>query len=246
MTDLLSRFEDNINVAVIGASGGIGSALVQKLEGYPKINNLYLFSRSRPDHVPDNAQFHEIDVTNEDSVQSCADQIDGKLHIVIGAIGILHEGDVHPEKSLRDINFSNFQHIFATNTFGPALVMKHFLPKMDRDIPTSFAFLSARVGSISDNEIGGWYAYRASKAALNMLIKNASIEVGRRNKKISIIGLHPGTVDTNLSKPFQGNVPEHKLFTAHYAAECLLNVINEKDETQTGLCFDWDGKAIEP
>lgn len=128
----------------------------------------------------------------------------------------------------------------------PALIAKHLLPKLNKDHPAIFAALSARVGSISDNQLGGWYAYRASKAALNMIIKNAAIEVGRRNRKAIVVGLHPGTVDSDLSKPFQGNVADGKLFTPEDSAQKLLEVLRSLGPEQTGKCFAWDGKEVLP
>ncbi|MEM8832963.1 MAG: SDR family NAD(P)-dependent oxidoreductase [Pseudomonadota bacterium] len=246
MTDYLTSFDSNINVVIIGASGGIGQVFTNHLADHPKIDKLLLLSRSKPSSIPEKAEWQSFDMTDEARVQEIADSLSYKIHLIICATGMLHDDNTQPEKSLRDIDLDNFQKVFATNTHGPALVMKHFLPKMDRDTRNVFCALSARVGSISDNQMGGWYAYRASKAALNMLIKNAAIEVGRRNKKATIVGLHPGTVDTGLSKPFQGNVPEGKLFTAEQSTDYLLKVIDQVDETQTGKCFDWDAKEILP
>ena len=126
------------------------------------------------------------------------------------------------------------------------MVAKHFLPKLNKENRSIFAALSARVGSISDNQLGGWYAYRTSKAALNMVIKNAAIEIGRLNKKAIIVGLHPGTVDSNLSMPFQGNVPDGKLFTPEYSVQKLLQVLTNLTSEQSGKCFAWDGTEVKP
>ena len=124
------------------------------------------------------------------------------------------------------------------------MVAKNFLPKLAKDQRAVFAALSARVGSISDNQLGGWYSYRASKAALNMIIKNLSIEMKMRYKQTIIVGLHPGTVDSRLSKPFQANVPAGKLFTADYAVAKMLEVINTLTPENSGKCYAWDGKEI--
>jgi NAD(P)-dependent dehydrogenase (short-subunit alcohol dehydrogenase family) len=134
---------------------------------------------------------------------------------------------------------------FESNVIGPAMSAKYLVPLLRRDSKAVFATLSARVGSISDNRLGGWYAYRASKAALNMILKTLSIEVGRRFKNQLIIGLHPGTVDTNLSKPFQGNVPEGKLFTPEYSAGKLLEVVDGLSAADSGNLYDWAGERIE-
>ena len=137
-------------------------------------------------------------------------------------------------------------HVFAINTIGPALVAKHALPVLDKDHRSIFAALSARVGSISDNRLGGWHSYRASKAALNQIIRTCSIELARKNRTALCVGLHPGTVDTGLSEPFQSNVPDGKLFTPTRSATSLLSVLNGLDETDTGQCFDWAGERIDP
>ena len=185
------------------------------------------------------------DITEENIIEEAAGVLSGKkIDITIIATGVLHDEGLSPEKGLRELNIESFRRVFDTNTFGPALAAKHFLTLIPKDKKSVFAVLSARVGSISDNHIGGWYAYRASKAALNMILRSASIEVGRRFKRACIIGLHPGTVDTNLSEPFQGNVKEGRLFTPEYAAECLLKVINGATPEKSGKIFDWDNKEI--
>ena len=138
----------------------------------------------------------------------------------------------------------NFEHLFQINTIGPALVAKYFLPKLNRNSRSVFAVLSARVGSIADNRLGGWYAYRASKAALNMIIKNASIEIARKNKQAIVVCLHPGTVDSLLSKPFQSNVPDGKLFSPEFSAGKLLSVVDNLSPDQSGGIVGWDGEPI--
>ena len=137
------------------------------------------------------------------------------FHLIINATGLLHEGDenISPEKALRQIDGAKMARVMAVNAIAPALICKYFLPLMVRDEKAVLAHLSARVGSISDNRLGGWTSYRAAKAAQNMIVKNAAIETARRDKNKIIVGLHPGTVDTNLSAPFQANVAEDKLFS---------------------------------
>jgi NAD(P)-dependent dehydrogenase (short-subunit alcohol dehydrogenase family) len=166
--------------------------------------------------------------------------------MVIVATGILYENKIMPEKSLRDLSAEKFLRLFEVNTILPALVLKHFIPRLNRENRSVFAALSARVGSISDNKLGGWYAYRASKVALNMIIKNAAIEIHRKNKQAIIVGLHPGTVDSNLSKPFQSNVPDGKLFTPDYSVKMLLEVLSNLTSESSGRCFSWEGKEVEP
>lgn len=230
---------DPQNIAIFGASGAIGSAFAKLLSEKHPNASLFAFSRNGE---------HSIDYGSEYSIAK-ADELAAKekpLDLVIVAGGILHDGELIPEKSLRDLSAEKFHRIFEVNTITPALIAKYFLPKLNKEQSSIFAALSARVGSISDNQLGGWYAYRASKAALNMIIKNADIEVGRRNKQAIIVGLHPGTVDSDLSKPFQGNVADDKLFTPEYSAEKLLEVLENLSTGKTGKCFAWDGKEICP
>lgn len=237
-------------VAVIGASGSIGAAFVQQLLDMGC--EVYAFSRREIEG--DNEVLHkgQLDLLDEGSisaatnlVKSCAS---GSKHLdaVIVCTGLLHDDAVQPEKSLRDLSMDKFQQLFEVNTIGPALVAKHFLPLLHRDRRVIFAALSARVGSIADNRLGGWYAYRASKAALNMIIKNISIEYARRNPTGIVVGLHPGTVDSALSKPFQARVAEGKLFTPAYSVSHLVKVLEGLTQEDTGECFAWDGQRIEP
>ena len=192
--------------------------------------------------------YNIINYQDETSIEESAlvASKDKPIDMVIIATGILHEGKLMPEKSLKDLSAEKLQRLFEVNTIVPLLIAKHFLPKLSRETRSIFATLSARVGSISDNQLGGWYSYRASKAALNMIIKNIAIEISRFNKKAIIVGLHPGTVDSNLSKPFQGNVPDGKLFTPEYSTQKLLEVLTSLTSKQSGKCFAWDGKEILP
>lgn len=227
------------NIAIIGASGAIGSAFTKCLrERYPNAT-LHPFSRTGD---------HPVDYSSEDSIAQAAALAtkDQPLDLVITAIGILHDDKTMPEKSLKEISAAKFHHLFEVNTIIPALIAKHFLPKLNKTTTSRFAALSARVGSISDNHLGGWYAYRASKAALNMIIKNAAIEMRRSNKLAVVIGLHPGTVDSPLSKPFQQNVPGEKLFTPEFAAQNMLDVLENSTPEQSGRIFDWRGEEILP
>lgn len=244
--DLLSSFGENLSVAVIGASGGIGRALINYFAEHEKIETIYAMSRSAQGHTHDKVVSQLLDSTNEESIQAAVDSIpkDTKLDIVIVTTGLLHSDTIAPEKSLRNLNADQMAEVFLVNTIGPSLIAKHFIPRLSRGQKSVFACLSARVGSISDNRLGGWYAYRSSKAALNMILKNAAIETARRNKQACVIGLHPGTVDTGLSKPFQKNVSEDKLFTPQYSAECLLKVIDDVTSENSGRVFAWDGSVV--
>lgn len=236
-----------MNVTIIGASGGIGNAVVDLLSEQDSIEHILACGRSEISHHAPNIEYHPIDLTDEDAVEKAANRAAeiGPQDLVFVTTGFLHNGDIHPEKAIRDLSIEGFEQNFAINTIGPAMVAKHFLPVMRKNERSVFACLSARVGSISDNGLGGWYAYRASKAALNMVLKNLSIEAARRYKQMIILGLHPGTVDSALSKPFQGNVKESKLFTPNYSAERLLDVIQNAKIENSGDIIAWDGQRIE-
>jgi NAD(P)-dependent dehydrogenase (short-subunit alcohol dehydrogenase family) len=236
------------NIAIIGASGALGSEFTRQLSAsYPNAT-LHAFSRHPEEVSLLHILSHFIDYSDEKSIESAAEVASQEipLDIVIVATGILHDGEITPEKSLKELSAEKLQHVFAVNAILPALTAKHFLPHLNPQNRSIFAVLSARVGSISDNHLGGWYAYRASKTALNMIIKNAAIEIRRRNKQAIIVGLHPGTVDSRLSKPFQGNVPDGKLFTPEFSVTKLLAVLENLTPEQSGLCFAWDGEEIKP
>ena len=165
--------------------------------------------------------------------------------ITIVATGALAFGDgAPPEKTLRAIDADRMAGLLAVNTIGPALVAKHVLPLLPRDRRTVFACLSARVGSISDNRLGGWHSYRASKAALNMLVRDFAIEMRRTHPQAIVVALHPGTVDTALSHTFQRNLPEGQLTSPAQAAGHLLQVIDALTPQDSGGFFAWDGSAI--
>ena len=209
---------------------------------------LFAASRSEASGLPERAETLHLDLEDEKTIEDAVQRAsaDGPLHLVICATGMLHGEGLSPEKTWRHLDGEALAKAFQVNTIGPALVAKHALSRLDREQRAVFASLSARVGSISDNGFGGWHGYRASKAALNQIVKTCAIELSRKNETALCIALHPGTVDTGLSEPFQANVPEHKLFSPDYAAECLLGVIDTLDTGASGRIFDWAGKEIEP
>lgn len=229
------------SAVVIGASGGIGRALADALAEERRYDRIVRLSRSG------DGDGH-IDLADESSIAAAAEGLSDapSPSLILVATGILHDGPVGPEKTMRDLEAAWLARNFAINAIGPALVAKHFLPLMPKDAPATFAALSARVGSISDNRLGGWYGYRASKAALNMMIRNLAIEYNRKNDRAIIVGLHPGTVDTPLSEPFQRNVPEKQLFDTERAALQLLDVLDGLKPADSGHIFAWDGEEIAP
>ena len=225
---------------IIGASGGIGAALARQAEarGDVVIGLARSFSGDR-----------HVDLEDEASIAAAAARFaDQRLapDRVIVATGLLHADGRSPEKSMKDLDAAWMARNFAVNTIGPALAAKHFIPLMPRKAPALFAAIGARVGSISDNRLGGWYGYRAAKAALHMTIRNIAIEWGRRNDQAIAVALHPGTVDTLLSKPFQANVAEGKLFTADHSAGMMLNVLEGLSPADSGGIFAFDGSPIQP
>ncbi len=236
----MNAFSPPSSAAVIGASGGIGAAILRQLKRSPSFDRVFGFARREgPDSAP-------IDITDEDSVRSAAASIDVPLDLVVVATGVLYSDHFRPEKTMRQVDADAMLEVLAVNTVGPVLVAKHFLPRLRKDSKSVFAALSARVGSIGDNRLGGWLSYRSSKAALNMAIKTLAIEHRRTHPSSAVIGLHPGTVDTELSSPFQRGVPDGKLFTPDYSAECLLGVIDEATAVDSGRVFAWDGSIVEP
>ena len=226
----MPSFGADLNVVVIGASGGIGAALVDLLSASPQVAKLHALTRA------------ERDLASPESIVAACAAISAPLDLVIVATGVLHDPTHTPERSLGALDAGWLAHSFAVNASGPALVAQALLPKLRGDRKTAFAALSARVGSIADNRLGGWYSYRASKAALNQLIRTAAIEHARRKPLALVVSLHPGTVDTRLSQPFQRGVP--KLFDAMTSAHHLLGVLDTLAPADSGGLFAWDGTAI--
>jgi NAD(P)-dependent dehydrogenase (short-subunit alcohol dehydrogenase family) len=231
--------------AVIGSSGGIGGALARLLADSGAV--VHAFSRGGTE-VDGRLVAGAIDILEEDSIAAAAAKIarDGPLDLVIVATGLLHDATLRPEKAHRDLDPGTLARYFAVNATGPALVAKHFLQLLNRSGTPAFAALSARVGSIGDNRLGGWYGYRASKAALNMLIKTLAIELARTRPNAVCVSLHPGTVDTALSQPFQRRVAEGQLLDAATSAARLLDVISSLSSQDSGGCIGWDGGRIVP
>ncbi|OZB18695.1 MAG: C-factor [Hyphomonas sp. 34-62-18] len=234
-----------MNAVIFGSSGGIGRALTENLIQSGAYSRVFAVSRSG-DGI-EGATALTADFLDETALEAVAQAIGekGPVALCIVASGILSDGDtLQPEKSYRHQSRAAFETVFAVNTIAPALIAKHMLPLMPKKERSVFAALSARVGSISDNRLGGWHAYRASKAALNLLIRNYAIEQARRAPGSICAGLHPGTVDTGLSRPFQSGVPDGKLFTPQQSAAYLLGVIDRLTPEDSGKCFDWNGQEV--
>jgi NAD(P)-dependent dehydrogenase (short-subunit alcohol dehydrogenase family) len=220
---------------VIGATGGIGRAFVAALGEDPRYVKTVALGRTTSP---------ALDITDEESVKVAAgiaaDQ--GALRLVVDATGLLHAPGVEPEKSWRAIDPAAMAQSFAINAIGPALLMKHFLPLLPRDGKAVFATLSAKVGSIGDNNLGGWYSYRAAKAALNQLVHTAAIELKRSRPEALCVALHPGTVDTGLSAPFAKAGLEVQ--TPEGSAKQMLAVLDGLSAAQSGGFFTYRGEAL--
>jgi NAD(P)-dependent dehydrogenase (short-subunit alcohol dehydrogenase family) len=221
---------------VVGASGGIGGALHGRLSSQSRFSSVLALGRgSSP----------ALDLTNEESIAVAARQVAGRgasLRLFIDASGLLHGDGMSPEKSWRDLDATHMARAFAVNAIGPALLMKHFLPLLPRQGRSVFATLSARVGSIGDNRLGGWYSYRASKAALNQFVRTAAIELGRRQPAAICVALHPGTVSTPLSAPFVKAGLDVQ--TPEEAAARLLDTIEGLGPGSSGGFFDHRGNPV--
>jgi len=226
---------------VIGATGGIGAALADAIEEEGTFDRVWRLGRSLGGEA-------HLDVREEASIAAAAARAakGPAPTLVVVATGLLHGEGIAPEKSMAELGAPAMAELFAVNAIGPALVAKHFLPIMPKAGRCVFAALSARVGSIADNKLGGWYGYRASKAALNQLIRTLAIEERRRNDRSIVVALHPGTVDTALSRPFQANVRADQLFAPDRAAVQLLDVIDGLKAPDSGRHFGWDGAEIAP
>ncbi len=237
----------DLRAAIFGASGGIGAALVAQLESSGRYDYIHAGARSLPRTWSPRTVPFCFDLEDEASITGASQEIGeaGPLDLVIVATGILHREDwIAPEKSWRAIDAEAMAKLFAINTIGPAIIAKHILPLMRRNSRCVFATLSARVGSIADNQLGGWHSYRASKAALNMLIRNFAIELSARNPLGIVAAIHPGTAQTPLSNSFIRNIPEGKIFQPEQSAAHILSVIDKLSARDSGGLFAWNGERI--
>ena len=247
---------DRINALIVGATQGIGLGFVKALLQQENIGTIFatyrniktdseLFTLEK--EYGDRLQCLQIDITQETQIEAGIKQIQAsvnELHLAIYCVGVLHEGDLTPEKSLRQINAENLIYSFQVNSIGAVLLAKHLMPLFKKSQRSIFASISAKVGSIGDNRLGGWYGYRASKSALNMFLKTTAIEYSRRCPKTIVVALHPGTTDTRLSQPFQKNVPPGKLFPVEHTVDLLSKVISGLEQKDSGEFFSWDGSKL--
>jgi NAD(P)-dependent dehydrogenase (short-subunit alcohol dehydrogenase family) len=244
---MLSRLPDDFTAVVTGTSGGIGNAVVEALLASDRPGRVIAVSRTAPPHPDPRVEPLSLYLTTTEGTEDLARALDDTpVHLVFNTIGMLHDETlgIGPEKKLDDLDAEAMSRLYHVNAVTPALLLKALQPGLKGRHPALVASLSARVGSIGDNRLGGWYAYRASKAAHNMLMKTAAVELRRLNPRICVACLHPGTTDTALSKPFQARVPADKLFTAGFVAERLLAVLDDCVPEQSGAFLDWAGAPV--
>ena len=235
---------------VIGANSDIGQSVASALKETEEFDNIHLVSRKPITNTAllNSSIFRtHICDNKEDSIKKVLEEIfiagSSPCYIVI-CNGILHSNKISPERRLEHISSNSLEEIFRINAIVPILWLSELINHLSNTSPSVVAVLSARVGSITDNKLGGWYSYRASKAALNMLLKTAAIEYSRRNRMVKILSLHPGTVDTKLSKPFQRSIPKEQIFTPDYAASRLLTIMKSIAHDGKLDYLDWEGKKI--
>jgi NAD(P)-dependent dehydrogenase (short-subunit alcohol dehydrogenase family) len=236
-------------MVVLGAGGGLGQALTLELQNQFPDEEIIALSRQPQTGLFDSGKitYCQIDDYSEDSLSAWVSDFKSggkKLTGVISTIGMLHDEKTFPEKKLSDITADNLTKLFSVNAIKPLLALKSFLPILDRKNTRFWVQLSAKVGSIEDNYLGGWYAYRSSKAALNMLLKTASVELKRTHKKLAVAAVHPGTTDTDLSKPFQQRISDDKLYSPELSAERIVEVVKNLKPEQSGGLWHWDGSAL--
>jgi NAD(P)-dependent dehydrogenase (short-subunit alcohol dehydrogenase family) len=254
---MFESFVPGGNVLIQGASRGIGLEFVRQCLAEPKVGRVVATCRTPAGAAqllalqgvaPDRLRVLRLDVTDEDSIRSAAGEaraVVAKLHMLVNCAGVLQDAaGLRAEKRLADVRPEALARSFAVNAFGPLLVAKHFEPLLAHAGRAVFAAISARVGSIGDNRLGGWYAYRGSKAAQNMFTRTLAIEWARSRRNVICAALHPGTTDTELSQPFQANVPPGKLFGVERTVTQLLQVIDRLQPHDSGHFFGWDGERI--
>uniref|UniRef100_UPI00047049D4 SDR family oxidoreductase n=1 Tax=Vibrio parahaemolyticus TaxID=670 RepID=UPI00047049D4 len=223
-----------MNILIVGGNGGIGLAMVKEaLVRFPQAQIHATYRRTKPDYEHSALIWHQVDVTDEAQVKNLGQAVKS-IDWVINCVGMLHTSNKGPEKNVSMVESDFFLQNIAVNTLPSMLLAKYFTPLLKRSGTPKFAVISAKVGSISDNRLGGWYSYRASKAALNMFLKTMSIEWQRTLKNGVVLALHPGTTDTALSEPFQANVPEGKLFTPKRVASDLMGQIAKAAPQDSG------------
>ena len=236
---------------IVGGSQGIGLEFVRQLLQNNRVDCVYATYRNPQSELLAIAEPRlrclPLDITEEAQIATVMKEIQTEtaaLHYIINCVGVLHQGAMQPEKSLRQLNAEQLLHYFQVNSIGAVMLAKHMQPLLKHRDRAIFATISAKIGSIGDNYSGGWYGYRASKAALNMFMRTTAIEYKRTCPRAIVVTLHPGTTDTQLSRPFQRNVPPEKLFPVERTVQQLLTVLDRLQESDSGEFFSWDGSRL--
>ncbi len=224
-------YEYSGRALVFGASGGIGQAFSRFLESKLGSENVVKISRS----------FDGFEISDEEKIFKLSESIEGSFNLIINATGVLQTTEEGPEKTINVVKQKSMIDMMTINAIGPALLLKNFSKKLDKTKFSVFVNLSARVGSITDNRLGGWISYRSSKAALNQIIKTSSIEINRRNKNAICVGLHPGTVKTRFTEKFQNTT---ETISPDESVEMMMKVVENLSVDDNGYCFAYDGKVI--
>lgn len=234
-----------MNVAVVGGSGGIGSAFVEALSDRTDVRRLIATYNERPPTFSgdDRVEWMRLDATKEDDVRRWSERIE-EIDWLINAVGMLHRRGYLPEKSIAQFSSEFFFENMTTNALPTLLLAKYCQRAFKHRRPAVFATVSAKLGSVSDNRLGGWVCYRASKAALNMCVRTTAIEWQRSLPNVAVAALHPGTVDTDLSRPFQSRIPRSRIFTPTYSVSRMLQVIAQLEPAVSGQFWAYDGQRL--
>jgi len=233
-----------MKIVIIGGTGGIGQAFVERLLTLPHVQSIHAtYHSNMPVFSHPKVRWERLDIKNESSIQAWSEQLN-EIDWLINAAGILHNQQQGPEKTVRQLDTEFFLENIKINTLPTLLLAKNLYKKFRYGRPAVFATVSAKVGSIEDNRLGGWYSYRASKAALNMCIKTLAIEWQRTLPNVTVAALHPGTTDTTLSKPFQVHIPKGQLFSPEQSVDYMLEVLSRLTPVDTGKFWAFDGELL--
>lgn len=241
------NFSTALRVVVVGANSGVATQLIKSLVGQEEVSEIWICTRKPPNIQHEKIRHSYVDIEDEEQVKSWAAELkQAKFtpNLIVNCLGILHTDAFGPEKTWRQLDYAVMQKVFAINAFAVPMLGKYLIPLIPRDERAVFVSFSARVGSIGDNRLGGWYSYRASKTAHNMFVKTLSIEAKLKYPQFCIVAYHPGTVDTKLSKPFTKRYPPEKLFSPERAVQELCAVISKLSPEDSGAFFAWDGSRV--